>query len=65
MWRTTGFGIKPKPTGDVGGKLRDFTGSTVTTKHRQITARKKDTPPEDVFQHAGAASYGWGRGIIL
>lgn len=61
------MGIKPKPTGDVGGKLRDFTGSTVTTKHRQITAqkKKKNTPPEDVLQHAGAASYRRGRGIIL
>lgn len=34
------MGIKPKPTGDVGGKLRDFTGSTVTTKHTDYGAKK-------------------------
>lgn len=36
LWRMTGWGIKTKPMGDVGGKLRDFTGCARSRTHTHI-----------------------------
>lgn len=65
LWRMTGWGIKTKPLGDVGGKLRDFTGCAHSRAHIQkawehhdhkrrtdYCGKKKGTPPEDIFRLA-------------
>lgn len=42
LWRKTGWGIKTKPRGDVGGKLRDFTGCAHSHTHIQKAREHND-----------------------